>query len=140
MSLSPSSGLFTPWFPRSEHASQGLDAQYDFIMTSVVVHDAADPLGLMTAIRKALKPGGTYLCGEPEHGEKVEDNVGPRHAVLYGGSIFYCLTTSLVNNGVGLGTLGLPDSKFREFTEKAGFGSVRRLDLDPKGCIYLLDL
>jgi hypothetical protein len=109
-------------------------------MTSVVVHDAADPLGPMTAIRKALKPGGTYLCGEPNYGEKVEDNVGPRHAVLYGGSIFYCLTTSPANNGVGLGTLGLPDSKFREIAEKAGFGSVRRLDLDPKGRIYLLDL
>jgi hypothetical protein len=71
-------------------------------MTSVVVPDAADPLRLMTAIRKVLKPGGTYLCGEPNYGEKVEDNVGPRHAVLYGGSIFYCLTTSLANNGLGL--------------------------------------
>jgi len=44
--------------------------------------------------------------------------------------VFYCMTTSLANNGAGLGTLGFHEGKVRELCEKAGFSSIRRVPLD----------
>jgi len=40
------------------------------------------------------------------------------------------MTTSLANNGAGLGTLGFHEGKVRELCEKAGFSGVRRVPLD----------
>jgi SAM-dependent methyltransferase len=50
-------------------ASRGLASEYDVITTFDVVHDAADPAGLLRSIRRALKPNGRLhvpgdqLCG-----------------------------------------------------------------------------
>jgi hypothetical protein len=40
------------------------------------------------------------------------------------------MTTSLAHGGAGLGTLGLPESRLRDLTLDAGFGSLRRVPLD----------
>jgi hypothetical protein len=49
--------------------------------------------------------------------------------MFHGVSVFYCMTTSLANNGAGLGTLGFHEAKVRELCEKAGFSSVRHVPL-----------
>jgi hypothetical protein len=47
------------------------------------------------------------------------------------------MTTSLSNGGAGLGTLGFHETKVRELSTEAGFGSVRKLPLDnPFNSIY----
>jgi len=50
--------------------------------------------------------------------------------MFHGVSVFYCMTTSLANNGAGLGTLGFHEAKVRELCEKAGFDSIRRVPLE----------
>jgi hypothetical protein len=40
------------------------------------------------------------------------------------------MTTSLANNGAGLGTLGFHEGKVRELCKKAGFNSVRHVPLE----------
>lgn len=111
-------------------ASHGLPEQYDVITTFDVVHDAADPRGLLQAIRKALRPDGRYLCLEINGADTVEGNAGPLGTLFYGFSILYCMTTSLHDHGEGLGTVGLPESKVRELCREAGFSSVQRAPID----------
>ena len=54
-----------------------------------------------------------------------------------GASLHFRMTTSLAQNGMGLGTVGLPESKVKAFRAEAGFGSVRRLPLDhPLNALY----
>jgi 2-polyprenyl-3-methyl-5-hydroxy-6-metoxy-1,4-benzoquinol methylase len=43
-------------------ASKSMPEKYDIITTFDVVHDAADPQGLLRTIRDALKPDGTHVC------------------------------------------------------------------------------
>ena len=43
-------------------AAQGLPEKFDVISTFDVVHDAADPAGLVAGIRRSLADDGTYLC------------------------------------------------------------------------------
>jgi hypothetical protein len=40
------------------------------------------------------------------------------------------MTTSLAEGGEGLGTLGLPEATLRQLAGKAGFGQVRRVEMD----------
>jgi 2-polyprenyl-3-methyl-5-hydroxy-6-metoxy-1,4-benzoquinol methylase len=118
-------------------ASQGLPEQYDVITTFDVIHDSAEPRGLLRAIRKALRPDGIYVCLEINSSDKLEENAGPLGAMFQSISVLYCMTTSLANHGEGLGTIGLPESKMRAFCAEAGFGSVRRLPLEnPFNIVY----
>ena len=110
--------------------SKGLPAQFDVITTFDVVHDAVDPLQLLQSIRRALRPGGVYVCLDINCSDKLEENANPLGAMFHGVSVFYCMTTSLANNGAGLGTLGFHEAKVRELCAKAGFSSVRRVPLD----------
>jgi SAM-dependent methyltransferase len=110
--------------------SKGLPAQFDVITTFDVVHDAVDPLQLLQSIRRALRPGGIYVCLDINCSDKLEENTNPLGAMFHGVSVFYCMTTSLANNGAGLGTLGFHEAKVRELCAKAGFSSVRRVPLD----------
>jgi SAM-dependent methyltransferase len=117
--------------------ARGLPEQYDSITTFDVIHDSADPLGLLRAIRAALTPDGTYMCLEFNARETLEEIHSPVGPYLYGASMFYCMTTSLAHGGVGLGTAGLPESRVREYCAAAGFGSVRRLPIeDPFRAIF----
>ena len=120
-------------------AAAGLPGSFDVITTFDVVHDAADPLGLLRSIRDALRPGGRHLCLEINCSGRAADNVGPVATLLYGFSVLYCMTTSLAEGGEGLGTLGLPEPVLRDLAAKAGFAQARRVDLDnPFNSLYEL--
>jgi 2-polyprenyl-3-methyl-5-hydroxy-6-metoxy-1,4-benzoquinol methylase len=122
---------------RKLDVARGLPEKYDVITTFDVIHDAADPQGLLKAIRDGLKDDGIYVCLDINCQDNPEDNEGPLAAMFYGFSMLYCMTTSLAKDGEGLGTCGLPEAKLRELCEKAGFSEVRRVPLeDPFNNLY----
>jgi SAM-dependent methyltransferase len=82
-------------------ASSGLPEQYDVITTFDVVHDSVDPLGLLRAIHRGLRPDGSYVCLDINCSDKLEENAGPLGAMFHGVSVFYCMTTSLAGGGAG---------------------------------------
>lgn len=111
---------------------------FDVITTFDVVHDAADPLGLLRSIRESLKPGGIYVCLDMNCSDHLEDNNGPIGALFHGISTLYCMTTSLAQGGAGLGTLGLHERRLREYASVAGFVDVRLAFQDPFNKLYEL--
>jgi len=102
------------------------ERKFDFISTFDVVHDAVDPAGLMTAIRRALKEDGTYLVQEVNVSNEVKDNIRPLGKMIYSVSTLYCMTTSLANGGAGIGT-AMGEAKARELAAQAGFTRFTRL-------------
>lgn len=117
--------------------SKGLPEEYDVITTFDVVHDSVDPLGLLRAIRRALRPGGAYVCLEIACSDRLEENANTLGAMFHGISVLYCMTTSLANGGAGLGTVGMHEPKVRELCAQAGFSSVRRVPLEnPFNTLY----
>ncbi|MBI4471171.1 MAG: methyltransferase domain-containing protein [Acidobacteria bacterium] len=115
---------------RQWDVAKGLPEKYDIITTFDVIHDAVDPSGLIRSIRQALNPGGRYICLDINCSDKLEENAGPLGAMFQSVSVLYCMTTSLAHNGAGLGTVGLPESKLREFANQAGFADVRRVPIE----------
>ncbi|MFJ3977216.1 class I SAM-dependent methyltransferase [Streptomyces sp. NPDC090021] len=117
--------------------AQGLPGRYDIVTTFDVIHDAADPRGLLAAIRAAVKDNGDYLMLEVNSRDRPEDNVGPVASLLYGFSVFYCMTTSLAGDGAALGTCGLPEETVRALCAEAGFTEVTRSPAeDPFNVLY----
>ncbi|MEV0175900.1 methyltransferase domain-containing protein [Streptomyces sp. NPDC050803] len=118
-------------------AAQGLPGRYDLVTTFDVIHDAAEPRRLLSAIRAAVRDDGDYLMLEVNCQDRPEDNVGPIAAMLYGFSVFYCMTTSLANEGAALGTCGMPESVVRRLCAEAGFSDVARSTVeDPFNVLY----
>jgi SAM-dependent methyltransferase len=110
--------------------SGGLPEKFDLITTFDVVHDAIDPVGLPRSIRAGLKEDGIYVCLDINCSHDLEENIGPLGAMFYGFSVMYCMTTSLANDGAGLGTLGFHGRKVNEMCQEAGFSAVRRVPLE----------
>jgi 2-polyprenyl-3-methyl-5-hydroxy-6-metoxy-1,4-benzoquinol methylase len=104
-------------------------SKFDLISTFDVVHDAVDPVGLMTAIRGALAPGGTYLLQEINVSSKAEENFRPLGKMVYSISTLYCMTTSLAHGGAGIGA-AMGEVKARELADQAGFTHFRRLPIE----------
>jgi 2-polyprenyl-3-methyl-5-hydroxy-6-metoxy-1,4-benzoquinol methylase len=84
-----------------DHFHRQLPAQFDVITTFDVVHDAVDPLQLLQSIRRALRPGGVYVCLDINCSDKLEENANPLGAMFHGVSVFYCMTTSLAKMARG---------------------------------------
>lgn len=124
---------------RQLDAAGGLPTSYDLITTFDVVHDAANPLGMLRSIREALTPNGTYLCLEINCADNLQQNLGPVGTLFHGFSVLLCMTTSLASGGAGLGTLGLPESRLRALGGEAGFSRFRRIEIDnPFNTLYEL--
>ena len=100
------------------------DASHDFITTFDCLHDMTRPDLVMKAIRKAIKPDGTWLIadvhGQPSFEQNLSDN--PLAPVMYGFSVLCCMSSALSQpDGLGLGTLGFPEPVARKMTAEAGF-------------------
>ena len=118
-------------------AAEGLPARYDVITTFGALHDAANPRGIVGAIRRAMRPNGRYVCVEVPCADKLEENTGPLGELFHGYSVLYCMTASLARGGEALGALGVTEPKVRELCFEAGFGDVRRLPLqNPFNVVY----
>jgi 2-polyprenyl-3-methyl-5-hydroxy-6-metoxy-1,4-benzoquinol methylase len=110
--------------------SQGLSEKFDVISTYDVIHDAVDPVGLLTGIRSGLADDGHYLLLDINCADDPADNEGPLAALFYGFSVLYCMTTSLAHGGEGLGTCGLPPKKAKELCSEAGFSRFGQVELE----------
>jgi SAM-dependent methyltransferase len=119
--------------------SRGLPEKFDVISTFDVVHDAADPAGLVAGIRRSLTDDGSYLWLEINCADDPAENVGPIATVMYGFSVLYCMTTSLAQGGSGLGTCGCPPAVVEQLGHSAGFAAVQEVPIgDPFNRLYEL--
>lgn len=104
------------------------EGRFDLVTTFDVVHDAIDPVALMRGVRRALKPGGSYLVQEVNVSGDVKDNIRTLGKMIYSVSTLYCMTTSLSHGGAGIGA-AMGEAKARELAEAAGFASFTRLPI-----------
>lgn len=110
------------------------EGAFDLVCAFDVVHDAPHPAALLSAVRGALAPGGSFLMLELNCSGEVQENVNPLGQLLYSMSTLYCLTQSLAQGGEGIGA-AMGEARARELAEQAGFGSFRRLPLDEPFCV-----
>ena len=98
-------GLTNVQFVVVDAAQMGRVAEFDVITSFDAIHDQPRPDPVFAAIYTALRPGGRYLCVEPNASTHVHDNHGRTHApFLYSVSTMHCMQVSLAApEGEGVG-------------------------------------
>jgi SAM-dependent methyltransferase len=103
------------------------DPGFDFVTTFEVIHDLAEPLPGLRRIRESLADDGLYLMMEPYASSNLEENLGPRGALLYGISTLHCMAQSLAKGGEGLGT-AWGWQRAERYAVEAGFSRFEELE------------
>ncbi len=114
--------------------------QYDLITTFDAIHDQAKPDVVLKNINRALRPNGFYLMQDIRAKTEVGDNLDhPLAPVLYTVSCMHCMTVSLAEGGMGLGTMW-GEEKTLEMLQSAGFKSIKieQLDHDIMNNFYII--
>jgi SAM-dependent methyltransferase len=102
--------------------------RFDLITSFDVLHDSADPVGIVGSVRQALASGGAYLVYEPDLSPNLEENMNLGGRFGYPIMTMYCMTVSLAQGGAGVGP-DMNEGLLRQWAAKTGFGRVRRLPL-----------
>ena len=111
---------------------------YDLIAYLDALHDVGDPLVGLEHARASLAPEGTVMLVEPFAGEELQDNLNPVARLFYAGSTILCVPTSLAQGGrTALGNQ-VPEWRWRELAEQAGFRRFRRAAETPFNRIFEL--
>jgi len=118
-------------FHDASHAGLPEDGSFDLVTTLDCIHDMTHPEEAIGAIRRSLRPDGTWLAadmrGQPSFAENLEAQ--PLSGLLYGFSVLCCMRAALATpDGAGLGTLRFPEAVARRMAREAGFGRFERHD------------
>ncbi|KKL12996.1 hypothetical protein LCGC14_2530170, partial [marine sediment metagenome] len=90
-----------------------------------------DPEAAAAHIRKALKPGGSWMVVEPNAGDRLEDNMNPVGRLFYSASTMICVPTSLAQEtGAALGAQA-GEARIAQVIKAGGFTAVRRATETP---------
>ena len=114
-------------------------ASFDLITAFDVIHDLARPADVLAAVNAALRPDGLFLMVDMAASSQLEENIGhPFAPLLYGFSLFHCMTVSLAQGGAGLGTVW-GEQLARQMLGEAGFGAVETaaVDGDPLNLYFI---
>lgn len=113
--------------------------QFDLVTAFDAVHDQKDPLGLLTTVRRSLRPDGVFLMQDIGGTRHLENNIAnPFAPLLYTISLMHCTPISIGQGGPGLGAMwGVETAE--EFLSDAGFGTVQthRLPHDPVNAYFV---
>ena len=113
------------------HTAKELPGEYELVTLFDCLHDMGDPVGALTHIRAALKPGGTVMMVEPMAGDTLQANMNPVGRLYYSASTMVCVPTSLAQEtGAALGAQA-GEKRLRAVAEEAGFSSFRRATETP---------
>jgi 2-polyprenyl-3-methyl-5-hydroxy-6-metoxy-1,4-benzoquinol methylase len=112
---------------------------YDLITAFDAIHDQAQPATVLASIATALKPAGIFLMVDIQASSQVEENLDlPWGTFLYTVSLMHCMTVSLSQGGVGLGTVWGRQTAEKMLGE-AGFADVQvhNVETDPFNSYYV---
>ena len=107
-----------------------LAGQYDFALAVECVHDMADPVAVLSAMRRLVGPGGTVLIVD----ERVPDAFAPNgddvERMMYGFSVLHCLPVGMVDKPSMETGAVMRRATFRRYAEQAGFSHVAELPVE----------
>lgn len=117
-------------FEARDAAGLASEQPYDFAVIVEAVHDMSDPVGVLSAVRKALAPGASLMVVD----ERVQDEfTAPGDEVerfMYCASVLLCLPAAMTETpSAATGTV-MRTSTLRRYAIEAGFTSVEVLDID----------
>lgn len=102
----------------------GADGAYDAATIFEAVHDLSNPVGVLQAVHRSLKPGGLLLVVDENVGEQFTAPAQNLDAFFYGASMLICLPAGMADTpSAATGTVMRP-STLAQYATEAGFSSI----------------
>jgi len=113
---------------------------YDLVWCAEVIHDAADPVGILAAMRRLRSSDGTVLVVDERVPDRLEAPADPVQRLLYAFSLVHCLPAGMHESpSAATGTVMRP-STLRRYATDAGFTGITVLPVEhPQLALYRLD-
>ena len=111
-------------------AGQGAAHRYDVGLALECVHDLADPVAVLAAVRTLVADDGWVLVADERVAEEFTAPAGPLDRWYYGFSLGVCLPDGLSHpGGVGTGTVMRP-ATLAGYARDAGFAATEVLPVE----------
>ncbi len=105
-------------------------SQYDLVFCCEVIHDLADPVGALAAMRRVTDGGGAVLIIDENAAESLAPSGDPIERLLYSFSILHCLPVGRdAETSAATGTVMRPGT-FARYAAEAGFSRVDVLPVE----------
>jgi 2-polyprenyl-3-methyl-5-hydroxy-6-metoxy-1,4-benzoquinol methylase len=105
-------------------------AAYDFAVIIEAVHDMTQPVGVLSSLRRMLKPDGIALVADEKTADTFTAPADDIERAYYGFSLFTCLPAVMTEQPTAaIGTV-MRAPVMQRLVEQAGFGGFERLDED----------
>jgi 2-polyprenyl-3-methyl-5-hydroxy-6-metoxy-1,4-benzoquinol methylase len=106
------------------------EAAYDLVTAFECIHDLPDPVSVLRAMRRMVRPGGTVLVADERVAEEFTAPGDEIERLMYGFSLTCCLPDGMSAEGsVGTGTVLRP-ATLERYARAAGFRGVDVLPID----------
>jgi 2-polyprenyl-3-methyl-5-hydroxy-6-metoxy-1,4-benzoquinol methylase len=104
-----------------------LTGRYDFALAIECIHDMADPIGVLVAMRRLVGSGGVVLVVDEKVADAFVAPGEPIERVMYGYSILHCLPVGRVERpSAETGTI-IREATMRRYVAEAGFRAAQVL-------------
>lgn len=111
-------------------AGQVVGEPYDLVLACECVHDLADPVGVLDAMRRLAGDDGVVIVMDERVGHHFGGPADEIERLLYGFSLTCCLPDGLSHEGsVGTGTVMRP-ATLAGYAADAGFARLEVLDVE----------
>jgi 2-polyprenyl-3-methyl-5-hydroxy-6-metoxy-1,4-benzoquinol methylase len=103
--------------------------RYDAVFAFECIHDLADPVGVLAAMRRLAGDGGAVVVMDERVAETFTAPGDEVERLMYGYSLTCCLADGMAHQpSAGTGTVMRP-STLRRYAVEAGFAEVEILDI-----------
>jgi hypothetical protein len=117
-------------FQVRDAGDKALAGRYDLVTAFECVHDMADPVGALRAMRRLAGERGTVLIVDERVGETFTPACDQAEALTYGWSLLHCLAVGMADPpAAGTGAVMRPGT-LRGYAIGAGFRDVEVLPID----------
>lgn len=117
-------------FHQLDAADPALAGQYDLVTAFECVHDMANPIGALRAMRQLAGEGGAVLVVDERVGEAFTPTGNDVEWMMYGWSVLHCLPVGMADQpSAETGTVMRRDT-LTCYANEAGFGAVEVLPID----------
>ena len=107
-----------------------LAGQYDLVAAFECIHDMADPVSALRAMKRLAGPTGKVLVVDERVGELFSISKNDLDWMMYGWSILHCLPVAMADKpSAETGTVMRPDT-LRDYAQQSGFHGVEILPIE----------
>ena len=107
-----------------------LAGEYDLVAAFECIHDMADPVGALRAMRSLAGTSGTVLVVDERVGEAFSTSNNEVDWMMYGWSILHCLPVGMADKpSAETGTVMRPET-LRRYAQAAGFKNLEILPIE----------